>query len=349
MALVPNRKAYDSGFDNDQQSDQSRKRQSAPSKYLAYATHEKVIGLVKLPLDGNPSKSMGLIAHSGVISDMAISHDGKFLFTCGENDFTVNQWTINGRFLDKVAQQHNYNSATVDPDLAVCYELVEGGKDGEFMEEMRQYFYYSQIRSQGEDTTSPRQIRGLAPLDQVPDLMRALGFYPSQFEIDMMMQEAVVLLSKTDHPQEIDFDTLLKRKSPLRFFSPTNKRIDTNYNNTTALLCIKVYVNHRPVLATRKKDIERAFVTIGAEPVTGIINREYLFEMLRTRGEAMSYNEVDRCLKTMLGDDVTEDQLEDRFTASEFAENLLGFEDYEGVGQKQQQLADQGQTEEGEI
>ena len=32
-------------------------------KFLIYSTKEKVIGLIKMPLDGNPNKTMGLIAH----------------------------------------------------------------------------------------------------------------------------------------------------------------------------------------------------------------------------------------------------------------------------------------------
>jgi len=34
------------------------------SEYLVYSTGQKVIGLIKLPLDGNPNRSFGLIAHS---------------------------------------------------------------------------------------------------------------------------------------------------------------------------------------------------------------------------------------------------------------------------------------------
>ena len=32
-------------------------------QYLLYSTNKKVIGLIQLPLDGNPHKTMGLIAH----------------------------------------------------------------------------------------------------------------------------------------------------------------------------------------------------------------------------------------------------------------------------------------------
>ena len=37
--------------------------QGSEEKYLIYSTQEKVIGLIKMPLDGNPNKTMGLIAH----------------------------------------------------------------------------------------------------------------------------------------------------------------------------------------------------------------------------------------------------------------------------------------------
>ena len=38
-----------------------------PDKYLIYATKKKVIGLIKMPLDGNPNKTMGLISHPGEV------------------------------------------------------------------------------------------------------------------------------------------------------------------------------------------------------------------------------------------------------------------------------------------
>ena len=44
---------------------------------MLYATYEKVLGLVQLPLDGNPNKCMGLIAHPGPIAAISVSYDGK--------------------------------------------------------------------------------------------------------------------------------------------------------------------------------------------------------------------------------------------------------------------------------
>lgn len=43
---------------------------SQAGKLMAYSTQEKVIGLIKLPMDGRPDKSMGVIAHSGEVTYM---------------------------------------------------------------------------------------------------------------------------------------------------------------------------------------------------------------------------------------------------------------------------------------
>lgn len=64
--------------------------------YLAYATESKVIGLIKLPLDGNPHKTMGLIAHSGKIADICISYDNRYMFTCGGKTFRYKKGNVSG-------------------------------------------------------------------------------------------------------------------------------------------------------------------------------------------------------------------------------------------------------------
>lgn len=37
---------------------------------------------MKLPCDGNPNRTMGLIGHPKKIGDLVISADGKYMFTC---------------------------------------------------------------------------------------------------------------------------------------------------------------------------------------------------------------------------------------------------------------------------
>jgi WD40 repeat protein len=70
-------------------------------KYLAYATKEKVVGIIKLPLDGNPNNTIGLIAHSNKITSINSTVDGKLFFTSGADDFCVNIWEVDFSALEE--------------------------------------------------------------------------------------------------------------------------------------------------------------------------------------------------------------------------------------------------------
>ena len=63
-------------------------------KFMIYTTKKKVIGLIKMPLDGNPNKTMGLIAHPSEVVDLCTTADGKYLFTCGGEDLAINMSSI---------------------------------------------------------------------------------------------------------------------------------------------------------------------------------------------------------------------------------------------------------------
>lgn len=278
---------------------------------LVYSTHQKIVGLVKVPLDGNPRGSMGLLAHPLEISNMCVSHDGKYLFTAGGRDHSVLQWAIDAECL-----------VTDDGRNVVEHyiDVIEGGREGDFMKEIVDYFYYAQIRAQGEETTAKRKIIGTIPFSQVPNLMRALGFYPSEKEVQHMTFEIDTQFGKVGSAVEditINFETF-----------------------------VRLYVNHRPVFGINKSNIEAAFAAIGADPTTGLIDRDVLFNLISTRGEALHSYEVESALKSLLGDDVQMDMLEDKITAKAFAENLLGFEDYDdGQGLGEQPAAAGGDAE----
>lgn len=47
-------------------------------------------------------------------------------------------------------------------------------------QEIVDYFYYSLLRTQGEDTTVERSSADNIPLSEVPNIMRALGYYPTE-------------------------------------------------------------------------------------------------------------------------------------------------------------------------
>jgi WD40 repeat protein len=56
-----------------------------------------------LPLDGNPNKTMGLIAHPDKIVDISSTSDGKLFFTSGGDDFSINIWNV-----DFLALEENF-------------------------------------------------------------------------------------------------------------------------------------------------------------------------------------------------------------------------------------------------
>ena len=267
--------------------------------HLAYATPEKVVGLAALPLDGDPGRAMGLIAHPGTVASMALAHDGSALFTVGGGALgaagtagnVVNVWSVNAGALK------GSEDAGADGRLAA---LIEGGVGGEFYREARDYFMYSQIRAQGEDTTAERAARvdGQVALDEIPRLMRAMGHYPSERELaDMFTELAVEAADQGEmEPTSIGFD---------RF--------------------IALYVNHRPVFGIGRDHIEEAFEALGAEP-GDTVPKEALLQALTSSGEPMSMEELNSAAEALLGPGATvHDLIPEEVTARGFAEEVLGF------------------------
>ena len=153
-----------------------------PDKFLAYSTKEKVIGLIKLPLDGNPNKTMGLIAHPEKVVDLCVTNDGKYLFTCGGDDLSINMWQID---ITPIEQAILMGGENIEPFV----NLIEGGREGQTYQDMKDFFYYAMIRSKDENTTKTRKLDGTVPLEELPNLMRAMGYYPTEMEIQNMKDE----------------------------------------------------------------------------------------------------------------------------------------------------------------
>lgn len=257
--------------------------------YCAYSTPDRVIGLMKLPFDGNAKNCMGLIAHPGEISNISLSHDGHYLLSAGGADMSVNVWQVNVSVLNESQMD---NSSNVDPFVA----QLEGGKDGEFFDEIKDYFYYSQLRAQGQNTTKPRETPGYVPLEELPHLMRALGYFPSEQEIANMCSE-------------IKFS---------QFTKPNTENTLVDHIGLNDF--IKLFVNHRPVAGIGKETIEQAFKQLSTDDITW----EDLKLILLSRGEKMSELELEQCLEALI-----EQEVPSIFNASVFADQICGFEDYE--------------------
>ncbi|KAI8817402.1 WD40-repeat-containing domain protein [Fimicolochytrium jonesii] len=291
---------------------ESPQQQQPQSGYLAYATTTKVVGLVKLPLDGNPHRSMGLYAHPGAIAAIAATPDGKRLLTLGREEGVVNLWNLNPAELDKAVE----NGGTgVHPWLDL---LCDGGdveaRDG-FVREMEDYFYYAQLRSQGENAVAVRKISLKVPLGEVPLIMQAMGHYPSHEETDDMLNEVRYAGwfdgYSADLIETVGFDDL-----------------------------IKLYINHRPIQDFTRSEIYSALSHAkrlepgGAPVVTGPaplvtdrdkIRKEGLISLLQQYGESLSTKDFTDAMASLLQDDPTYmGAFPERFTPREFVEEILG-------------------------
>ncbi|XP_025018842.1 cilia- and flagella-associated protein 251 [Python bivittatus] len=278
-------------------------------RYLAYITKDK-IGLQILPVDGNPHKSSAFICHPMGVADLACSYSGRYLFTAGGSDLTVMKWDVNLDALDAAVSLGG-------KDLVPFYNLLEGGRDGEFFKELEDYFYYAQLCHQGINTMEPRKVSTHIPLEQVPFVMRAMGFYPSEEQVEDMLNE-------------VKFSEFLE----------TGKQV-THINLGDF---IKLYVNHRPAFGLASKEIQNAFQVLGYENEDheATINRDDLLLLLQHKGEHFTEEELAEHLTTLLGfnpeggrsevgtydptgaDDLIQEEIPEEITAAQFTKDILG-------------------------
>ncbi|KAK2493629.1 hypothetical protein MC885_005147 [Smutsia gigantea] len=150
-------------------------------RHLVFINRDKV-GLQILPVDGNPHKTSAIVCHPNGVAGMTLSYDGCYAFTAGGQDRSVVQWKINLSALEAAVSLGG-------EDLTPFYGLVSGGREGKFYRELEDYFYYSQLRSQGIDTMETRKVSEHICLSELPFVMRAIGFYPSEEEVGRMETE----------------------------------------------------------------------------------------------------------------------------------------------------------------
>ena len=92
------------------------------NRLILFSTKEKIMGLMSLPIDGNPYRYMGVIAHPGDIKNIKSTHTFNYLFTTGGSDYTINIWKYNPNPLIDVVQS---GGEGIEPFL----NLLEG-RDG---------------------------------------------------------------------------------------------------------------------------------------------------------------------------------------------------------------------------
>jgi len=217
---------------------------------------------------------MGLVAHPGDVTDICASADGKYIFTCGGDDLAVNMWSVDVTPINEEIEL--YGGDTTEPFV----NLIEGGREGQTYQDMNDFFVYAMIRSMKEDTTKTRKLEGTVPVDQLPNLMRAMGYYPTEMEVKNMIDEVrySVLTEEGQHKSHITREDF-----------------------------IKLFVNHRPVYGIGKNNIIEAFQALVQED-GGTADSENLFlykpsflKRLERDGESMRNQDLENIFQLLIG------------------------------------------------
>ncbi|KAM4053992.1 cilia- and flagella-associated protein 251 isoform 2-T3 [Anomaloglossus baeobatrachus] len=284
--------------------------QDSGKGYFVYIIDDKV-GLQILPIDGNPHKTTALICHPDGVANLGCSSDGQYVFTAGGKDCTVMMWKTNLQSLEAVASLGG-------ADLIPFYGMLPGGRDGPLFRDLEDYFYYAQLRNQSIDTMETRQISTHIPLKEIPFIMRVLGYYPTEQEVENMLNE-------------------------VKFSEYVNTGQQVTHINLGDF--IKLYINHRPAFGVCLEELQQAFQVLGFSNDNGeqAINRGHLLQLLQTKGEHMTEEELADYLSTLLGlnpeggsselgiSNVTgtaeqlEQEMPEEITTVLFARDILGF------------------------
>ncbi|KAJ2952482.1 hypothetical protein O0L34_g6800 [Tuta absoluta] len=286
-----------------------RKDETKTTSYLLFAT-KILVGLQKLPLDGNPWKHVAMLGHPNQIITLCFRNDYGNLFTIGARDNCVTQWQGNTRSVEKT-------SLLGGGDLDPYYCLVENGRPGWLFQEVRDMFYYIQILCQGTFSPAMRRVKDFIPIDSLPDLMRALGFFLTEYEVENMLIEAKYQIYNRKPRAEIDFEEF-----------------------------VKLYLNHRPAFLESNKKLRTAFKVFSETSTRegDFMRRDDFIDMLCSYGECFTRELAWYLLSILFGQ-----SFEDRATApeddfsfmpskikfSDFVTNILGIPDFDNVSEQQ--------------
>lgn len=272
---------------------------------LLFGTRDKVAGFALHPPDGDPNKSIGLVAQSGAIAGVAFSaHTGSagepMMLTTGVNDVSVNFWSINANALQKEAEEAAAASKLSDGRFNA---LLDGGEDGRELQEAADMYMYSKIAQQGESSRNKRLVGDGLRLTWFPAMVRGIGHFPSKRSEEAMLSE-------------------IERE----YANAGGKRNGAGEPLLSFEKAMATYMNHRPATdhsKANKGTIEGAIRTLASND-DATVDRETLLHALTSNGESMSPEELQECFELIFGCSSPEHVLPEQVSADMLAD-AFGF------------------------
>jgi hypothetical protein len=282
---------------------------------VAYATSDRVVGVVSLPLTGNPFAAQGVIGHTAAVTSIAAQFDGRRFFTSGSDEAvgsgasapgSVCVWAVSP---ESLAQQTASGGAGVTLFLSLLDgQGSEGG--GEYAE-ICDLFSYAQVHAQGEHSSQPRRAGASLPVSELASVMRALGFFPTSEELGALLNEA--------HRASGGSAALPSEGGENGAHEGEQASNSADSSTVDLSTLIRLFVNHRPVVAPSRADAVRAVDAILRHaPLRGDVIAEdeltsaplpggpslpwrALQGVITAHGEPLSRHEVGTCLAALLG------------------------------------------------
>jgi hypothetical protein len=234
---------------------------------LAYATDDRVLGLIALPIDGSPYGVLSVAAHDGPVTALSTCSGGAgatWLFSAGLGGVCC--WRVHENALRQGARWHGGAS-----QFAAYFRGGEGG--GEHAD-FADAFAFAQVHAQGESVSAPRLTGPTLTVLQLPSLVRCAGYFPTAWEEALLMSEASACATQG----EIDLPT-----------------------------AVRLLVNHRPLKMVTPNAAEQALRVFAAEEGSDEgVAWETLARALRNRGEALSAADLDSVMAVLLKEDEDE-------------------------------------------
>jgi hypothetical protein len=312
---------------------------------LAWATDDKVVGLTCLPLQGNPFSVIGVVAHAGPVTGLAVSADGRRMVSCGLDSHHTGRgtsagsaciWNVDVAALEAqvaVSEVVNAPSKTdkrayarsIDPS-APFLSMLKGGRNGQEWRSLRDFFAYAQVRCQGESMTGKRELGKTLPLSELPSILRAMGFFPRADDVATMMLEVRSAAAVAQAGGN---------------FESADDAIDL-------AMLVRLYVNYRPVLAPGVAEIMKSLaVTARSEETAEFQGRDVplkklavmplkwgeLAQALTSGADKLTPQELRACLVALSGSQGYGAKLQDDdvLTAGDFCTSILQMQAPEAV------------------
>ena len=237
---------------------------------LVCGTH---IALQKLPLTGCPHHHLATLANPRGVGQALLAPTGKQAFTMSREDDSFQQWDINPLVLEDFVGEVGGN-----PWLT----LLPGGSESQVYKDLQDFFCYVQVER------GVTELRNKVPLEDVATLCRALGFFPTEKEIEDMVNET----KYSGYVTSGQLETQIALQEFLHLF-----------------------LNHRPAKGEDTVQLEKVFKVMGSEQVeepghVPTVTRDQFVNFLKNHGEFFKDRDFQQFVKPLFssGADTAEEE-----------------------------------------